>query len=325
MKLKLLVQIIISVAVIVLLLLHVVDIREVGRLLQGFPLSYALLAVLVVTLDRALMTYKWQVLLRAQGHDLGLLPGMTIYCASQVWGSALPATVGADAVRAVLVARRGIRGTDVVASIVVERVVGFVCALALAFVCLILLRTLGVLDARYDILVLAAAGMFLGVLALVLASLSSALAGRLMALVPQRLQQSKPMRVLGELGRAYRSLGGARATIARFIGLTSLEQLFGILVPWTIAEGLGLDVNPLVLLGAFPIAMLVSRLPVSLDGIGVFEALFIGLMLLAGISGEAAFAIALLGRVLQLIAWLPWWFAQVLRLGSARPPVTPAA
>ena len=96
-------RIALSIALVVVLFTYVVDAREVVGIVQRFDAGYLLLAIVVVTLDRILMTFKWTLLLRAQGYRLPLLQGVTIYCTSMVWGMALPTTVGADAIRAVLV------------------------------------------------------------------------------------------------------------------------------------------------------------------------------------------------------------------------------
>jgi uncharacterized membrane protein YbhN (UPF0104 family) len=99
-----------------------------------------------------------------------------------------------------------------------------------------------------------------------------------------------------------------------------LEQVFSVIFPWTLAKGLGVDVDLLLLLGVLPISTLISRLPISFDGLGVFEAVFVGLLVLAGIGAEAALAIAISGRIIQLFAFLPWWFVHVARSGAVRPP-----
>src|SRR5688572_23879940 len=112
-----------SIACIALLFRYVVDVRDVGRAFRDVDLRYLRLAAAIITAERALMTYKWILLLRAQGHRLPWLEGMKIYCSAMLWGSLLPTTVGADAVRAVLVMRRGIGGADVTASIIVERMI----------------------------------------------------------------------------------------------------------------------------------------------------------------------------------------------------------
>jgi len=313
-------RIALSIALVVLLFTYVVDAREVGRILQRFDAGYLLLAIAVVTIDRILMTFKWTLLLRAQGYRLPLLQGVTIYCTSMVWGLALPTTVGADAIRAVIVTKRGFNGTDVVTSIVIERMVGFVLALALGLVSLAILRTIGVLDARFDSALYLGIAMLVGVTALLVAALNEKLVAHVVARLPRFVRESKVMRYLDRFAGAYRALGGARGTIAKFSLLTVLEQVFSVLFPWTLALGLGVDVNLLLLLGVLPISTLISRLPISFDGLGVFEAVFVGLLVLAGISADAALAIAISGRIIQLFAFLPWWLVYVARSGAVRPP-----
>ena len=310
-----------SALLIALLFTYVVDARQMLRILGDFRLDWLLLALLTVTLDRILMTCKWLLLLRAQGHRVPLLQGVTIYCASMVWGLALPATIGADAIRAVLTTRRGVAAADVVSSIVIERIIGFILALSLGIVSLLILRSVGVLDAAYDQALYAGLAVLAGSVALLLASMNEALVRRATARLPRALRESRLMGRLQSFTGAYHSLGSHRTAIARFGALTTIEQVFAIVFPWTLARGLDVPVDLLLLLGVLPLSTLISRLPVSFDGLGVFEAVFVGLLMLAGISAEAALAIAISGRVIQLIAFLPWWFAYVVSSGAARPPV----
>ena len=317
---KLWLRIALSIALVVVLFTYVVDGREVLSILHRFETKYLVLAIIVVTLDRVLMTFKWTLLLRAQGYRLPLLQGVMIYCTAMVCGLVLPTTVGADAIRAVMVTKRGFKGTDVVTSIVIERMVGFVLALALGLVSISILRMLGVLDARFDSALYLGIAMLVGVTALLVAALNERLVGKIVAQLPRAIRDSKVMYYLDRFAAAYRSLGGARSTMAQFSALTVLEQLFSVIVPWTLAKGLGVDVDLLLLLGVLPISTLLSRLPISFDGLGVFEAIFIGLMVLAGIDAAAALAIAISGRIIQLFAFLPWWVAYVARSGAVRPP-----
>jgi uncharacterized protein (TIRG00374 family) len=317
---KLWLRIALSIALVVVLFTYVVDGHEVLRVLHRFETKYLVLALIVVTLDRVLMTYKWILLLRAQGYRLPLLQGVMIYCTSMVWGLALPATVGADAIRAVMVTKRGFNGTDVVTSIVIERMVGFVLALALGLVSLAVLRGLGVLDARFDIALYLGVAMLIGVTALMISALNKTLVSEVVAQLPRAVRDSKIMSYLDRFAAAYRSLGGARSTIAQFSALTVLEQLFSVILPWTLAKGLGVDVDLLLMLGVLPISTLISRLPISFDGLGVYEAVFVGLLVLAGIDAAAALAMAISGRIIQLFAFLPWWVAYVARSGAMRPP-----
>ncbi|HET9446621.1 MAG TPA: lysylphosphatidylglycerol synthase transmembrane domain-containing protein, partial [Steroidobacteraceae bacterium] len=308
---KLWLRIALSVVLVVVLFTFVVEGHEVLSVLHRFETKYLVLALIVVTLDRVLMAYKWILLLRAQGYRLPLLEGVMIYCTSMVWGLALPATVGADAIRAVMVTKRGFNGTDVVTSIVIERMVGFVLALALGLVSLGVLRGLGVLDARFDGALYLGAAMLIGVTALLAAALNEKFVGKVVAKLPRVVRDSKVMHYLDRFAAAYRSLGRARSTIVQFGALTVLEQLFSVILPWTVAQGLGIDADLLLMLGVLPISTLISRLPISFDGWGVYEAVFIGLLVLAGIDAAAALAMALSGRIIQLFAFLPWWVAYV--------------
>jgi glycosyltransferase 2 family protein len=317
---KLWLRIALSIVLVVLLFTYVVDAGEVVHILQRFDTRYLLLAIVVVTFDRVLMTFKWTLLLRAQGYRLPLLQGVTIYCTSMVWGLALPTTIGADAIRAVMVTKRGFNGTDVVTSIVIERMVGFVLALALGLVSLAILRSIGVLDARFDRALYVGALMLLGVTALLIAALNAELVANVVARMPRAMRESQAMQKLNRFAAAYRSLGRARSTIAQFSVLTVIEQVFCVIFPWTLAMGLGVPINLLLLLGVLPISTLISRLPISFDGLGVFEAVFVGLLVLAGIDAAAALAIAICGRIIQLCAFLPWWLVHVARSGAVGAP-----
>lgn len=313
-------RVVFSIALIALLFVHFVDAHEFVRILRSFDPGYLLLTLAVITIDRILMTFKWLLLLKAQGHRLSLWQGVMIYCSSMVWGFALPATVAADAIRAVMVTKRGIDGTDVVTSIVIERVVGFVLALALGIVCLIVLHRVGILDARFESALYLGIALLAGAIVALILSLNEKILGAFLDRLPKALRESKVLQILTRLAGAYQSLGNSRGAIARFAALTAVEQLLCVVVPWTVAKGLGIDVDLLVLLGVLPIATLISRLPISFDGLGVFEAIFVGLLVLAGIGAESALAMAISARLLQLLAFMPWWLTQVLRSGEVRPP-----
>lgn len=319
---KLWLRVALSIALIVLLLTYVVDVRELADVLRRFDTRWLLAAFALVTLDRILMTFKWTLLLRAQGYRLPLWRGVTIYCSSMVWGLALPTTVGADAIRALMVTKRGLNGTDVVTSIVIERMVGFVLALALGLVSLIVLRTLGVLDERFDVALYLGAAMLIGAIGLLVLSMNERVVTVALAHLPGAVRESKAMTYLTRFAAAYRSLAGAHTTIAQFSVLTVAEQLLSVVVPWTVAMGLGVPAELLVLLGVMPLSTLISRLPISFDGLGVFEAILVGLLMLAGIPAESGLAIAISGRIIHLLAFLPWWVADVVSSGAVRPPTT---
>jgi uncharacterized protein (TIRG00374 family) len=293
---------------------------EVGRVIAGIDPRFASLTLAVITADRALMTYKWVRLLRSRGIHLPFFRGLRIYCAAMVWGMFLPATMGADAIRAYSTARTGLKLSDIVASIAIERMVGFLAALLLGMISLVLLSFSGSLDGRFTPAWWAGAGLLLAGTLAFAASFSRGFYKFLYERVCVKCAGAPLWRRLRQLHETYLAYRAERAELAIFFGLTFLEQLMPILISWLIALGMGIQARLIFLAGAIPLTMLISRIPISIDGLGVYEGVFAFLMSLAGVPPAQAVAITLVGRVLQTAAWLPWWAAQVISSGNARSP-----
>ena len=286
----------------------------------------AIIAALVLnTLDRALMAYKWIRLLATRGRPLNLIRAMKIYCSSVIWGLFLPATVGADAVRAACTVREGLPGSEVIASIGIERILGGLATPLLAVAALTLLLVSGEFDPRLTPIwwasIITIAG---GLVALFLsfdARFYRLLHHRLMA----RFQRFKPFALLERAHNALREYRSVRGELALFFVLTLIENSFPILVTWVIAQGLGIPVTLVHVAAAVPLAYLVARIPFSIGGIGVYEGTFVLILSTAGISVEQSVAITLLARALQITSWLPWWAVYTMESGRPKPRTDMAA
>jgi uncharacterized protein (TIRG00374 family) len=314
-----------------LLLYFFVDVRELAKVLGGVDAGWAVLTVVVITGDRLLMSFKWTLLLRVRGYRVPLTHALMVYCTAMVWGLALPSTLGADAIRAALIRRRGVEYRDSVATIMVERGVGFVSALGMGLLSVLTLRFVLPGAHEYDfLLVIGAAAMIVALLVLVLSFTQRAF-DWFVALLPRRWQHAALIEKLARLHDTYRSLATDRRTLAWFTVLTGVQQMYLLGVTWMVARSLGMDVNLLYFLAAAPLAFLASRLPVSFDGIGVYEAIFVAVMSVSGLSPAQSFAIAACGRVYNLITWMPWFMVFLftrdssrldeLRRAEARPPL----
>jgi uncharacterized membrane protein YbhN (UPF0104 family) len=82
---------------------------------------------------------------------------------------------------------------------------------------------------------------------------------------------------------------------------------------------MGVDVGVLFMLGVVPLTVLISRLPISIGGLGVYEGIFALLMFLGGVSASQAVAIAFAGRILETVAYLPWWIVHMAGSRKGRP------
>ncbi len=295
---------------------------EIGSQIRRINPLYIVPIAALTIIDRALMTYKWGLLLKGRGIRLPFLRGMLIYCASAIWGLFLPSTVGADAIRAYSTSRTmGIESREVVASIIVERFIGFLSALLLAILSLVLMTCMGSLGDWVLIAWLLGGGMLGGAILLFTASFNQRVNIYLYERVLRRFGHLRITGKIREFHQTYRSFFGDLPNLLRFFGLTFVEQLLPILDTWVIARGMGIQVGVLYFAGALPFALLISRLPISFDGIGVFEGMFVVLMSMAGLTAAQAVAIAIVGRVLQTLTLIPWWMVHVIRQRDIRPPI----
>ena len=73
---------------------------------------------------------------------------------------------------------------------------------------------------------------------------------------------------------------------------------------------------------AVPLSLLIARLPIGLYGLGTFEGAFVFLLSASGLSGADAVAMSLSARILEILAFLPWWLANLTTAGSIWPLVS---
>jgi uncharacterized protein (TIRG00374 family) len=302
-----------------LLLIYVADIHLVFQTLSRCDPGWTGVALLALLLDRVLMSYKWGLLLAIRGYSISLTQRLMVYCSAMMWGLALPSTVGADGIRVMLVRRFGVRVDDTLATILVERGIGFVVALLTAVASLIILRAMLPQDVIYDYGVALGVAGLAGAIGILLFSFTDGALNSVLRLIPRRFVDSGAVRLLMRLHEAYASLGTDRRRIAAFSVLTLVEHVLVIVCYALVAVALKVEFNAVFMFAAVPLAILVSRLPISLDGIGVYEGIFVAIMALGGVQPADALAVSLAARALQIIVWLPWWLMLAARTG-VRPP-----
>ncbi|MEX0729679.1 MAG: lysylphosphatidylglycerol synthase transmembrane domain-containing protein [Aquisalimonadaceae bacterium] len=278
------------------------------------------LAMLAITAGRTVMAYKWLRLLRCRGAAMSLRTATQVYCAANVWGLFLPATIGADAVRTVCASREGLNGHTVVASMLVERGIGFIISSLLCLLAVLYLATIAPLGTTLYFTGWFAAAMLAGVMLALWLSFTESIYNFLHDTVLRRVSGSKPARLLRELHDAYREYAHHRRELAIFSVLTVVEAVVTAAAFWILAVGLEIEASLAAVLAAMFLANLAARIPLSVGGFGVFEAMFVLALMLVGVTSTEALSIALLGQILKILSWLPWWFSYTLNAGSFSVP-----
>ena len=275
-----------------------VDWVEVRLVLSQTRLSLLPFIFVLGTLDRLWMAWKWYYLLRGLGVPVRFLQVAGQYYLGGLLGTAVQSQLGGDIARASAVGRHSGRTRIVAASVVIEKVVGFIAAGILAGAALVLVRY------RYEVvsrtLLLAAAvpvAVAIG-LAPMLAypRFTASLLSRSLNIYP-RLASKLPL--AGMLTSPDR-LQQARV-IPRFFLLTLAEQLVPLANLFVLKEALGLHLSGYAILAFTPLITFFARLPISIEALGIYEGLSIYLFGMAGLSAASALAIALLDRVMGLV------------------------
>jgi len=285
-----------------------------GELLRAFGRLSAfeiLLLLALTTLDRILMGVKWGVLLRIAGVELSWARIVAAYYQGTFVGILMPSHIGGDLLRAWLVARdSGIR-YPVFASLVMERLLGFVSAINWALSGAVLL-TIRFDPQRWPLwlglgLLAALSGNGLFVLSL---------HRRTHAFILARLGRRQRLRMIGILHEFYESYARFSRDPGRLalnFGLTLFEHLLQMTIVFIIALSLDITVPAAVFLAATAVYLLILRIPVAPDGWGAGEATAIGVFALIGITAENAFAVSVTGHALMLVGVLPGLLFFLLR------------
>jgi uncharacterized protein (TIRG00374 family) len=256
-------------AVVLGLLLRWAGLHEVATTLRGTDLAWFVPAVAVSVATVPMMAFRWQLLLEAKNVSVPLGWLTRTYFVALFAGQFLPAAIGGDAVRVVELGRRTGNAPESVASVLIDRLVGLVSLVVLAVIAVLVSgpgRRPGVVAAE------GAFGLAAAVALLLLFS------SQVRGTVARWLEPRAAGRRLAVGGRFYDALHdyrGHRATLLAVGLLALLVQAARVGVIWMLARALGLDVPDSVLLLAGPVVFAALALPVSLNGIGVREAVFV--------------------------------------------------
>ena len=260
------------------------------------------IAVLLVLVDRSLMAYRWMALLCTiepwQRPPLSTV--MRIFFVSTFLGTFLPASVGGDAVRSYSMLKLNVAGSDAVASVFMDRMLGVASVLLMAVVGLFFARDLATNTAILAGLSFSTT-LCLLTMFVIFSRRGAQAAVWIAALVPIAAVQGVTARLVDSI----RKYAGHPGSLVKVLLCSVLVQVLRILQAYCL--GLGLDIAaPLTAYFALiPLILLVMLLPVTFNGIGTGQAAFIWAFRHAGVPDAAAFALSVLFVGLGIVGNLP--------------------
>ncbi|MGQ0735699.1 MAG: lysylphosphatidylglycerol synthase transmembrane domain-containing protein [Acidobacteriota bacterium] len=261
----------------------------------------------LVALDRVVMIVRWVSLLRAARVRISASEAASIFLVSSFVGSFLPAGVGGDLARTYGVTRAGGAGSDALASVAIDRVLGILALVLLGTVGLALWAPAGGAPSR----MLLAAGLLLtGCVAALWADRVARI------LVPAAWHRSGIGRRLVVAGDAIARYRGRPGVLLLVFGWSLVVQLLRILQAYLLGLGLGIAVPFVYYVLVMPLGLLMLLVPVSVSGFGLPQGVIVWLMRPVGVADEVSFALSTLIVLTGLAGNLP---GLVLWLGRGRP------
>lgn len=309
---------------IIAFLLCTIDLHETAAILARSNSLYLVCALAVAFADRVFKAYKWNLLLKAKSISIPLLNVTVTYLTSTFLGILLPATVGADALRAYAISKQGHKASDVISSIIVERVFGTLALLIFVLLGVVLSLLVfgedfinGLWGATALVLVALA-----GVVVLVYVSVNRSVWRGLLALLTKwnkNVHKHKLIVKLREVYQSYQQYRDKRVLLGVFLLLSFLETLFPIFWTYFLALSFGIQVPFVYFFILVPVVLVLVRIPISLDGAGIQEGTFVYLLSFMGISSSAAFFLGASSHILAILSVIPGGIAYLLGgIGSAR-------
>jgi uncharacterized membrane protein YbhN (UPF0104 family) len=268
-----------------------------SAMLRTDPIALAVVALLVL-LDRAVIIWRWILLLRASGTPIAGRTAARIFLVSSFVGSFLPAGVGGDAARAYALGQRTARRGAAVASVAIDRILGVV-AIALMGAIGVAVYAGRHADPRVRSVAVLSAAVVL------VASVAVVWADRWIRWLPRSWHEVALVRLPLRIADGVAVYRDEPRTLLVVFVLSMLVQLLRILQAYGLGLGLGLRVPFGYYLVFMPIGLLVLLLPISVSGFGLPQVGIVWLLRPQGVPDELSFALSTLIVLSGLFGNLP--------------------
>lgn len=279
-----------------------IDMAAAARATAAISPSHLMLVLLMVAIDRAVMVLRWILLLRASGNPISTGNATRLFLVSSFVGSFLPAGIGADAARAYGLSRENTSGSEALASVAVDRLLGIVSLVLMAIIGVIAWTPEDPGDWRLPAAIIAA----------LLACVGVFWANEwLRWIIPARRHEGFVTRRVLRLTDAVGRYRDRRSVLVHVLLWSIAVQLLRITQAYVLALGLGMTVPFTYFLLFMPLGLLMLLLPISISGFGLPQAMIVWLLQPMGVPDIQSLALSTLivltglaGNLPGLILWL---------------------
>ena len=244
------------------------NLTEIWAAIQSANLQLLVLAFSLHILGYTISAYRWRLLLRSRGSDSSIMFLVESYIVGAFFNNLLPSTIGGDVYRAYDSYRLGQSKSNALAVVFVDRFLGLLALMVFALLALLSSNQLTE-NIPYLLLwvVLGTAGMLTFVwlifmppkwLPRFVANLNIPFGNKIKSII-----------------QAFLDFEGQRTVLLKAFVLSAMLQANVILHYYLISQALNLSIPFFSFFLIIPLATVITMLPISVNGIGVRENVFI--------------------------------------------------
>lgn len=283
-----LVKFVVSTVLIIVLFERIPFSGVVQALRQVNPLLLAISVVLFLAVN-GLASFKWRLLLEAQGLAVTYLQALRVYFIGIFFNNFLPTNFGGDAMRAYRIARQTRRNAESALSVGFDRVHSLWALLLIAGPnCILSAKALGLpIELGFGIVACAFASMVVVIL--------------LLSVKVQSIVEEVSFHLPARLGRGvfallqpFRNLRSNTNLLLWSTVVALASQALGFVVSYFIFASLRVSIDFSVLVSVISLATLGNALPLSINGIGVREGIYVVLLSQVGVAAPVAITLSIL-------------------------------
>jgi uncharacterized protein (TIRG00374 family) len=270
-------------------LLSRADLSQIWQTIQSANMGLLILAFAMFYIAYFITSKRWQLLLAALDVPARLTTLVQSFAIAIFFNNFLPSTIGGDAFRIYDSYRLGAGKARAVAVIFIDRIIGLSALLILAFVASLIA---GEVAAQIPLLRLFLVAAVAGIA--ILAWIVFGNGGKaLLALTKGDNPVFKiAHRIMDKLYSGFHLFQGRSDVMFKAIGLSLLLQTNVVIHCLIIVAALHIEVPTIALFIIIPLSYLIMTAPISINGIGLRESVFVFFFGLYGVSQEQALAFA---------------------------------
>ncbi len=293
------------------------DPQALSQTLGRLDMAAVAWALAALALAYVIAFFRWGILLRCVGMHSPLRTIVPEYLLSMFYNHVLPSSVGGDAVRAYYLTRRGFDLHAVVASTVVDRLLGLAGVVLMSTTLWVAIAATlqigGILRFGPVIAVLACMGLLIWVARRMAGALKRTLAG---------FGSPRVRELLLRLFEALENYAGHPIVSVNALILSIASQCAIVFAYVSLGQALHIEMSWLHYFFVVPSVMFMQILPISFAGMGVREAGLVGLLALLGVDTNQAVALSIAYLAVFWLSVIPgagvalWYFMRRPREGK---------